>query len=107
MSRGPTAIEFDGGHHGEEDVAARDRKRQAWLEGEGYRVLRFWNVEVNQNMDGVLETIYATLHGGVAAEAQPFKHKRRSRSPAQPHPAGLAAVDPPPAGEGRRRETHP
>ncbi|CAA9349644.1 MAG: hypothetical protein AVDCRST_MAG90-2370 [uncultured Microvirga sp.] len=100
-------IELDGAHHGEDEVAAGDRKRQAWLEREGYRVLRFWNTEVRDNMEGVLETIYAVLHGGVAADAQPFKHKRRSRSQAHPHPAGLAAVDPPSAGEGRRRERHP
>jgi len=96
-------IEIDGGHHSEDVVAAADRKRQAWLEEEGYRVLRFWNPEITDNMDGVLDTIYAALHGGVAAEAQDFKHKRRVRPKSPPHPAGLAAVDPPPAGEGGRR----
>jgi very-short-patch-repair endonuclease len=34
-------IELDGGHHNEDATAARDSERQAWLEREGYRVIRF------------------------------------------------------------------
>ncbi|PVX30464.1 endonuclease domain-containing protein [Sphingomonas pokkalii] len=47
------AIELDGSQHGEE----ADRTRTAWLEGQGYRVVRFSNVDVLQNLDGVLEAI--------------------------------------------------
>jgi ATP-dependent helicase HrpA/adenine-specific DNA-methyltransferase len=43
-------IELDGGQHSEE----ADRDRTAWLEGEGYRVERFWNHEVLEKADGVL-----------------------------------------------------
>ncbi|MEL7680868.1 endonuclease domain-containing protein [Citromicrobium bathyomarinum] len=43
-------IELDGGQHSEEV----DRSRTQWLEGEGYRVVRFWNNEVLDNTDGVL-----------------------------------------------------
>lgn len=43
-------IELDGGQHSEEV----DRSRTQWLEGEGYRVVRFWNNEVLENTDGVL-----------------------------------------------------
>jgi len=46
-------IELDGSQHGKE----ADRARTAWLEGQGYRVIRFWNVDVLQNLDGVLEGI--------------------------------------------------
>lgn len=40
------AIEIDGGAHNAPDVAARDVERQQWIEGRGYRVLRFANAEV-------------------------------------------------------------
>lgn len=43
-------IELDGSQHSEES----DRPRTQWLEGEGYRVVRFWNNEVLDNTDGVL-----------------------------------------------------
>ncbi len=48
-------IEVDGGAHALEEI--KDRKRDSSLRGEGFRVLRFWNNDVFQNIDGVLETI--------------------------------------------------
>jgi len=48
-------IEVDGGQHRKQ--RARDRARTRFLEGEGYRVLRFWNNEALRNIDGVLEMI--------------------------------------------------
>ena len=48
-------IEVDGGQH--IDQMEYDDERTAWLESEGFRVLRFWNHEVLQEMDGVLEQI--------------------------------------------------
>ena len=51
-------IELDGSQHGEEEV---DRARNAWLEGQGYRVIRFWNSDVLQNLGGVLEAIRLQL----------------------------------------------
>jgi very-short-patch-repair endonuclease len=50
-------VEVDGGQHSED----RDARRTAWLMGEGYRVLRFWNNDVLTNMDGVLGTILMAL----------------------------------------------
>ena len=34
------------------------------LSEEGYRVLRFWNREVFENLDGVLGVIYAAMEEG-------------------------------------------
>ncbi len=51
------AIELDGGQH----EAARDAARTAIIEKYGYRVLRFWNNDVIENLDGVLKTIAAAL----------------------------------------------
>jgi very-short-patch-repair endonuclease len=52
-------IEIDGGQHAESLDA--DAVRTKFLEGEGYRVLRFWNNEVMTNIDGVLEEIQKCL----------------------------------------------
>ncbi len=50
-------IEIDGGQHAEENEKDKDHQRDAWLNSQGFRVLRFWNNEVLQNLEGVLETI--------------------------------------------------
>ena len=50
-------VELDGGQHAPEI----DRPRTAWLESRGYRVLRFWNNEVSDNMAGVLAAIESAV----------------------------------------------
>ena len=47
-------IEIDGGQHNE---SAADRIRDNFLTKEGFRVLRFWNNEVLENTEAVLEQI--------------------------------------------------
>ncbi|MGN6374891.1 MAG: endonuclease domain-containing protein [Sphingomonas sp.] len=51
--------EVDGDTHGGKEAA--DARRTEWLAGQGYRVIRFTNRDVEGNMDGVLETIVAAL----------------------------------------------
>jgi very-short-patch-repair endonuclease len=70
-------IELDGGHHNDDEIAKRDHERQLWLEQEGYRVIRFWNSEINSGLKAVLEQIYVELHGSREAEVAPLKHLRR------------------------------
>ena len=70
-------IEIDGSQHGEDPIKSRDEQRTRWLEAENYRVLRFWNNDVTNNLDGVLETIYAALYGSRHAETPLRKHLRR------------------------------
>ncbi len=48
-------VELDGGQHAEQ--VAYDTKRDEWLRDQGYKVLRFWNNDVMQNLEGVLEQI--------------------------------------------------
>ncbi|MGQ9851679.1 MAG: endonuclease domain-containing protein [Aggregatilineaceae bacterium] len=55
------AVELDGGQHNEPDERARDTKRSAFLEAQSIRVLRFWNNDVFQNTEGVLEAIFDAL----------------------------------------------
>ena len=53
------AIELDGGQHAES--SAQDQERTAMIEAHGYTVIRFWNHEVAENMDGVLTEIVSAL----------------------------------------------
>ncbi|MBZ0091616.1 MAG: endonuclease domain-containing protein, partial [Sulfuricellaceae bacterium] len=52
-------IELDGGQHAEQ--VRYDRQRDAWLRSQGYTVLRFWNNDVMQGLESVLEQIRVTL----------------------------------------------
>lgn len=52
-------IEVDGGQHAIQ--AEQDESRTNFLKRRGYRVLRFWNNDVLENMDGVLATIERVL----------------------------------------------
>jgi very-short-patch-repair endonuclease len=52
-------IEVDGGQHFER--AASDAVRTKFFEGQGYRVLRYWNSEVLSNIDGVLEDVQRSI----------------------------------------------
>ena len=47
-------IEVDGGQHLESES---DNQRDAWLQGQGFRTLRFWNNEVLAETESVLEKI--------------------------------------------------
>ena len=53
-------IELDGGQHAEQR-AAHDERRTRMLEQAGFRIMRFWNTDVGDNLDGVLTTIKARL----------------------------------------------
>ncbi|WP_454884022.1 endonuclease domain-containing protein [Sphingomonas oryzagri] len=46
-------VELDGGQHNE----LRDRARTDFIEAQGYEVLRFWNSDVVENVEGVLTVI--------------------------------------------------
>lgn len=54
-------IEVDGAQHGFEVRSAADAARDTWLEQQGYRVLRFWNGQVLNEFDSVLDTILAAV----------------------------------------------
>ena len=49
------AIEVDGGQHN--ILQTQDNVRTLWLEAQGWKVLRFWNNEVLQNTEAVIEKI--------------------------------------------------
>jgi len=71
-------VEADGGQHAEN--AAYDAQRTRFLEGEGYRVLRFWNNQILENIDGVIETIVPHLPSPPVGEGGPKGRMRGSRN---------------------------
>ena len=56
-------VEVDGATHSTDAELARDAAREAFLTSRGYRVLRFRNAKVYDEMDGVTEMILAVLEG--------------------------------------------
>ena len=65
-------IELDGETHlGKEEA---DRTRQTYLESTGLKVLRFWNTDVFEGLDGVLEAVYREC-------------QQRSQIPPRPQPS--------------------
>jgi adenine-specific DNA-methyltransferase len=59
-------VEIDGGQHSPE----RDAHGTAALEGAGYQIVRYWNNEVNENLEGVLADLMARL--GTHAHPNPL-----------------------------------
>ncbi|HEX5326877.1 MAG TPA: DUF559 domain-containing protein [Acetobacteraceae bacterium] len=52
-------IELDGGQHDQQREA--DAVRSAEIAQHGYRMIRFWNSEVAENLDGVLQRVCQEL----------------------------------------------
>ncbi|MGZ6007351.1 MAG: endonuclease domain-containing protein [Rhizomicrobium sp.] len=72
-------IELDGSQHAEAVHHARDERRDEFLASQGYRTLRFWNREIDENIDSVVERIVAMLP---ALEHRPPPARlRRTTSP--------------------------
>lgn len=63
-------VEVDGGQHGEPNNAAKDAARTRFLESEGYRVLRVWNNDVLENLEGVMKQIATALAAPAGEERQ-------------------------------------
>jgi very-short-patch-repair endonuclease len=56
-------VEVDGGQHGLPAQQAHDGRRTAWLEANGFRVIRFWADEVMTNITAVMDGIEAAMKG--------------------------------------------
>ena len=73
-------IELDGGQHALPDEARKDRQRDAWLEKEGYTVVRFWDNEVLMNRNGILDAITERLHKTPSPQSPPLKGGEKRES---------------------------
>ena len=54
-------IELDGGQHNERENINADIERTNFLIGHGYKVIRFWNNDIRNNIEGVCEIILRNL----------------------------------------------
>jgi very-short-patch-repair endonuclease len=73
-------IEVDGGPHAENEEL--DMQRSAYLNNMGYQVFRFWNNQVLQETEAVLEVIFAIL----------AKSNKNSPSPQPSPPSGERGI---------------
>lgn len=54
-------IELDGSQHSQNAVKKADAERTKWLESQGFQVMRFSDIDVLQNLEGVYTMIEKTL----------------------------------------------
>jgi len=77
------AIELDGSGHSYRLPEKRDNARAEFLEGRGISVIRFWNHQVREELDSVLESIWATLENrrpnNPSPPSSPFEKGRGGR----------------------------
>jgi very-short-patch-repair endonuclease len=64
-------IELDGGQHNDVSVKLYDNTRTAWLESQGFRVLRFWNHDVFENAEVIADAIWNAMGDAAPAQAPP------------------------------------
>ncbi|MFO0895888.1 MAG: endonuclease domain-containing protein [Pirellulales bacterium] len=81
------AIECDGGQHNTDEARRHDERRTLLLAERGIRVLRFWNHEVFEDSEAVLEAIYAALVASPSLTPGPSPTGRGETNPA-PSPCG-------------------
>jgi very-short-patch-repair endonuclease len=95
---GRLVVEADGSQHA--DDAAYDAARAQAFAQLGWRTLRFWNNEINENLDGVLAAIANALpspsHAAPPAGPLPLPETGEGRKATRPDPS-------PSRGEGGAR----
>lgn len=50
-------IEIDGGQHNQQKNTEYDLKRTKFLNSRGYKVIRFWNNDIDNNIEGVYNVL--------------------------------------------------
>ena len=70
-------VEIDGGIHDLPGRREKDAIRQRWLEREGYRVLRFSDMDCHHDIDRVLAVIAESLAGAVPSPLAPLPQGER------------------------------
>ena len=64
-------VEVDGDTHYSDEGVLKDRERDGYLSARGYRVLRFTNLDVMKNAEGVYLTLEEVLEGRTPALPSP------------------------------------
>ena len=52
----------DGSQHNQLENIEYDKERTKYLESEGYKVLRFWNIDIDKNLEGVFKVLQKTFN---------------------------------------------
>lgn len=78
------AIEVDGETHTSTNAGARDEFRSAYFRSNGYCVLRFWNYEVMNNIEGVMTVIHQAMTEQPVQEPPPLTPPHASRGRGTP-----------------------
>jgi adenine-specific DNA-methyltransferase len=65
-------IELDDGEHAEPDQQAYDERRSRWLETRGYRILRFWNVDILRDSNA-FEIVWSAVRKAGVPLPEPFR----------------------------------
>ena len=125
--RAKLAIEVDGGIHQRTDIAVRDIERDAWLAGQGFRVIRIPNKRVEDDLDAVVTDIQKAIQLKVSdPKALPLEREglgwgggsafpnealealsedlRPSPSVSDPTQSASTPPNPPPRGEGFKND---
>ena len=55
-------IELDGGQHAEKENIEKDKIRSEYLKKRGFKVIRFWDNEIFENCEQVLDVIFQHCH---------------------------------------------
>src|SRR5215203_470459 len=63
-------VEVDGGQHSFARQAAADRERERRLADRGFGTIRFWNADIDGDLDSVVETIWHALQEPLEAAAR-------------------------------------
>ena len=84
-------VEADGSQHAE---SARDAVRDAWLKGQGHRILRFWNHEIMNTPDAVIDTILAALPPSPRGGGEDARHPVVSGVSPQGEGEGVSTIVP-------------
>ncbi len=91
-------IEIDGDSHGDDRAGALDAARTAWLETQGFRVVPFWNHDVIEGTDDVMESIFYALEGSAVhlhaplPDPLPCGERGSKLMPLSPTPCGERGI---------------
>lgn len=76
-----TIIELDGDvHFSLEKQMEKDKVRQQWLESNGFKVVRYNNNDIFNNLDCILDEIYHNLTNSWPDLTLPSPHRRGDRT---------------------------
>jgi very-short-patch-repair endonuclease len=102
--RNKLVIELDGSQHAAERGIRTDKARDKWLNEQGFRVLRFWNSDVQNNLPSIIEAVGNAIEierpsspsMGEVPDPGPSRGRRRGCKNTPPGPSG----HPPHQGKG-------